>query len=95
MTIDDAATLAGKIVVILAAAAAIGGAMRWMFLSIRKLNELLDEIRSIRPAIREEIHGHEHRWHGHTPPPAPIPTWVQPRPNGSGPGVHRAESRWY
>ena len=94
MTFDDAATLAGKIVVILAAVAAIGGAMRWLWRMGRKLDDLLREVRTIRPAMRDEIHGHEHRWHGETPPPAPIPTWVQPHPNGSSPGVHRAD-RWY
>jgi len=68
--------------------------MRWLWRMGRKLDDLLREVREIRPAMRYEIHRHEHDWHGEAPPPPPVPTWVQPRPNGSGPGVHRADRYW-
>jgi hypothetical protein len=97
VTIDDWQALGivcGALVALMTVVVLGWSFMRWLWRLGRKFDEVLCEVRSIRPAMRDEIHGHEHRWHGETPPSAPIPTWVQPRPNGTGPGVHRAE-RWY
>jgi hypothetical protein len=96
MTIDDWQALSivcGALIGVMTVTALGWGFMRWLWRVGRKLDRMLEEIRSIRPFIRSEINDHQQRWHGQPPPPMPLPTWHVPDPNGSRPSGYIGDRR--